>query len=146
MSSPSDRPPGPSDGMPTSLPTGAKPGRPGEPLPKGAIPLDKLPAGGLPPLPMGKSSPGMGRIRFKEMPKMNARPYVKRAIHLLGQHKRYVAISLFVSLIIFLLPFVAAAALGPLIKLFGDAARGGDWSKVWSLTGSFYDKTAHGIP
>jgi ATP-binding cassette subfamily B protein len=127
-------------GMPSATPTGAQAAKPGEPLPKGAVPLDKLPAGKLPPLPGGKLEPGMGNIRFKEAPKMNARPYVKRAVRLLGEHKRYVATSLFVSLVIFLLPFVAAAALGPLIKLFGEAASKGDWSGVWSLKGSFADK------
>jgi ATP-binding cassette, subfamily B, bacterial len=42
----------------------------------------------------------------------------------------------------FLLPFVAAAAFGPLIKLFGDVAKSGNWNNVWSVTGSFYEKTA----
>jgi ABC-type multidrug transport system fused ATPase/permease subunit len=40
----------------------------------------------------------------------------------------------------FMLPFEAAAAFGPLIKLFGDVAKTGNWNNVWSVTGSFYDK------
>ncbi len=43
----------------------------------------------------------------------------------------------------FLLPFLAAAAFGPLIKLFGDAAAKGDWNNVWTMTTSFYDKSAN---
>ena len=43
----------------------------------------------------------------------------------------------------FLLPFLAAAAFGPLIKLFGDAAATGEWNNVWTMTASFYDKSAN---
>lgn len=129
----------PSDQNVGALPPGA--------LPEGALPADTLPPGAFPPgaLPGGKApapGPGSGKIRMKTMPRMNARPYFKRAFKLLGQHKLMVALSLFLSLVMFLLPFVAAAAFGPLIKLFGDAATGGDWNRVWSLTGSFYEKTA----
>lgn len=121
---------------PDALPPGAIP--PGA-LPEGALPPDALPPGAIPGGPA--PGPGSGKIRMKVMPKMNARPYVKRAAKLLGQHKLMMSLSLFLSLIMFLLPFLAAAAFGPLIKLFGDA-KGGDWNRVWSMTGSFYDKTA----
>jgi len=125
------------------------PGQPGG-LPPGGLPPDALPQG-LPPLPEGLSGeppmpgPGGGDIRMKEMPRMNAKPYIKRAFKLLGAHKPMVASSLFLSLIMILLPFVAAAAFGPLMKLFAriaDNAAGGDWNAVWSVTGSFYDKAA----
>ena len=133
----------------------------GEPLPKrpgGAIPLDALPKDGLPPLPGGAApSEGLpelpkdglppmpgGNIRFKEMPKMNAAPYIKRALKLLKGHMGFVAVSFVLSLIMCLLPFVAAAAMGPIFKLFGQAAQGGDWSKVWSMTSSFYDTSTDG--
>jgi ABC-type multidrug transport system fused ATPase/permease subunit len=36
----------------------------------------------------------------------------------------------------------SAATFGPLIKLFGDTAKT-DWNTVWTMTGSFYDKSAH---
>ena len=119
--------------------------RSGQPIqgsPPGAVPLDALPADGLPPLPTGEAPGPGGKIRMKEMPKMNARPFVKRAFKLLGAQKAMVALSLLLSLIMFLLPFVAAAAFGPLIKLFGDVAKTGNWNNVWSVTGSFYDKGA----
>jgi ABC-type multidrug transport system fused ATPase/permease subunit len=127
---------------------------PGSNKPVGGLPPDGLPPDALPPgaLPEGLSGeppmpgPGSGNIRMKTMPRMNARPYIRRAFKLLGGHKAMVALSLFLSLIMFLLPFVAAAAFGPLIKLFGDiandVAKGGDWNNVWNVTGSFYGKSA----
>ena len=120
-----------SSGQPIEMPA------PGVALP-GALPLGPE---GIP----GDKGPGGGNIRMKEMPRMNARPYLKRAFKLLGEHKPFVALSLVFSLVMFLLPFVAAAAFGPLIKLFGDAAKTGNWNTVWTLSGSFYDKTAHAV-
>jgi ABC-type multidrug transport system fused ATPase/permease subunit len=117
--------------------------RSGQPIE--GLPSDGLPPGGLPDLPSGEPPmPGAdgGKIRMKTMPRMNARPYLKRAFKLLGEHKAMVALSLLLSLIMFLLPFLAAAAFGPLIKLFGDVAKGGDWNRVWTVTGSFYDRSA----
>lgn len=116
-----------------------------EGLPPGAIPPEGLPPGGLPDLPTGEPPmPGAdgGKIRMKTMPKMSARPFLGRAFKLLGAHKAMVALSLLLSLIMFLLPFLAAAAFGPLIKLFGDVAKSGDWNRVWSATGSFVDKSS----
>ena len=118
------------------------------PLPDGGPmpgPPGSLPPGMSPELPQGEvRAPGGGKIKMKPMPKMNARPYVMRTVKLLGGHKLLVVVSLLLSLIIFLLPFVAAAAFGPLIKLFGEAAAGGDWSKVWTMTGSFFEKSGAG--
>src|SRR5882724_1687233 len=121
--------------LPSDLPplpdAGPLPGPPGS-----------LPPGAGPELPAGPAQPSSGgKIKFKTMPKMSARPYLPRAIKLLGGHKLLVAVSLSLSLIIFLLPFVAAAAFGPLLKLFGEAAAGGDWSKVWTMTGSFFERS-----
>lgn len=123
-----DKAPGKPIEMPGALPPGAD-------LP-GAVPLG--PEG----LPQGKM-PGGGTIRMKEMPKMDAKPYLRRAFKLLGEHKSFVALSLMFSLVMFLLPFLAAAAFGPLIKLFGDAAKTGNWNSVWTMTGSFYDTSAN---
>jgi ABC-type multidrug transport system fused ATPase/permease subunit len=137
---------------PTGVPAGSSPeapsGQPPGPLPPeglpNAIPMDQLPDS-LPELPGGAAPmpPPGTKIRMKTMPRLNAGPYLKRAFRLLGSHKALVVLSLFLSLVIFLLPFVAAAAFGPLLKLFGDAAgdaTAGDWSRVWSLTGSFYER------
>jgi len=129
----------PAEGLP-QLPPGAIPAEGLPKLPAGAIPaegLPKLPADGLPPLPEGD-------IRFKETPRIKAGPYIKRALKLLQGHMGIVLISFVLSLIMSLLPFVAAAAMGPIFKLFGQAAQGGDWSKVWSMTSSFYDTSDGG--
>src|SRR5260221_13131038 len=94
------------------------------------------PAGG--PMP----DHGSGKIRMKVMQRMKAGPYLKRAFKLLAEHKAMVMLSLSISLVMFLLPFVAAAAFGPLMKLFSQVAMSGDWNNVWHANGSFYDKTA----
>ncbi|HMG76618.1 MAG TPA: ABC transporter ATP-binding protein [Pyrinomonadaceae bacterium] len=141
MSSSETPPAGARDATPSKM----RSGEPIDGLPPGAMPPDALPKGMLPDLPAGEPpmpGPDSGKIRMKEMPRMNARPYLKRAFKLLGEHKPMVALSLFLSLVMFLLPFVAAAAFGPLVKLFGDVALNNDWNNVWHVTGSFYDKTA----
>jgi ABC-type multidrug transport system fused ATPase/permease subunit len=77
--------------------------------------------------------------------KMNARPYLWRAAKLLGSHKALVAASGVLSLIITLLPFIAAVAFGSLVKTLGDAfARDGNASLVWTWSGSFFPKTEAG--
>jgi hypothetical protein len=48
-----------------------------------------------------------GNIRFKEMPKMNAAPYIKRAPQVIEGPHGVVAVSFVLSLIMCLLPFVA---------------------------------------
>ena len=70
---------------------------------------------------------------------MKAGPYIKRALKLLQGHLGIVGVSFVLSLVMCLLPFVAAAAIGPIFKLFGQAAQSGDWSRVWSMTASFYE-------
>jgi ATP-binding cassette, subfamily B, bacterial len=120
---------------------------PGEASPPNALPENAIPPGAIPEALLGDApmpGPGTGNIRMKEMPRMNARPYLMRAIKLLNVHKGIVAVSLMLSLIMCLLPFLAAAAIGPLFKLFGQAAASGDWSKVWGLTASFYDVSNSG--
>lgn len=143
----------PLPGSRAGLPAGS-PGEPIQSVPADAIPggLPELPKDGLPPLPADglpelpqDGQPFPGDIPFKEPPKMNARPYIGRALKLLKGHMGIVTVSFLVSLVMCLLPFVAAAALGPLLNLFKEAADGGDWSKVWGLTSSFRD-TSPGSP
>src|SRR5258708_6842391 len=125
---------------------GAMPGKIRSAQPIKGLPPEGLPPGGLPDLPTGEPplpGPDSGKIRMKTMPRMNARPYLKRAFKLLGDHNAMVAFSLLLSLIMFLLPFLAAAAFGPLIKLFGDVAKGGDWNRVWSVPGSNHRPSPH---
>ncbi|MDX6500793.1 MAG: ATP-binding cassette, subfamily bacterial [Blastocatellia bacterium] len=134
----------PPSGAPDAAPAKMRSGQRIEGMPAGAVPPGELPPGGLPDLPAGEPPmPGAdgGKIRMKTMPRMSARPFLGRAFKLLGAHKAMVALSLLLSLVMFLLPFLAAAAFGPLIKLFGDVAKSGDWNRVWSATGSFVDKS-----
>jgi len=142
----------PLPGARAGLPAGS-PGEPIKSVPADAIPggLPELPKDGLPPLPEGglpelpkEGEPFLGDIQFKEPPRMKAGPYVKRALKLLKGHMGIVFVSFLLSLVMCLLPFVAAAAIGPLFKLFGQAAQGGDWSKVWTMTSSFFDRSADG--
>src|SRR5215471_10234231 len=126
-------------GQQADIPDGIRVGEPIQNLPADAIPHE-----GLPELPADGLPPPTGEIRFKEMPRMKAGPYLKRAIKLLRGHLGIVAISFVLSLVMSLLPFVAAAAIGPIFKLFGQAAQGGDWSKVWHMTSSFYDTSDGG--
>src|SRR5215813_1095247 len=146
-------PKGPGGPIPASaLPANLPPLPEGQPFPMEPGELPSGPPGGLPSGPPSGAiggeapAPPAGKIRMKVMPKMNARPYLKRAISLLSGHKALVVVSLFLSVVIFLLPFLAAAAFGPLIKLFGEAASGGNWNKVWTMTTSFYDTSANSTP
>jgi ATP-binding cassette, subfamily B, bacterial len=123
-------PPGMTGGMPPEAPDQMT----GEMLPGDMSGLP--PEGGMPP-------PGM--MMMEMPPAMSARPYIKRALGLFGRHKSLVAASIFLSLIITLLPFVVAAAFGPLMEILGRAALGGDgdWSQVnriWGQEGSLYSK------
>jgi len=132
----------PPPGAPDKTTAKGRSGQPISGLPPGGLPPDAMPPGGLPDLPTGEPpmpGPNGGNIRMKEMPRMNARPYIKRAFVVLGGHKAMVALSLLLSLIMFLLPFLAAAAFGPLMKLFSSVATSGDWNTVWHGTGSFYE-------
>jgi ABC-type multidrug transport system fused ATPase/permease subunit len=135
----------PPPGTPDTTPSKARSGQPISGLPPDGVPLDALPPGALPDLPSGEPPvPGSdSRIRMKEMPRMNAGPYIKRAFKVLGGHKALAALSLLLSLIMFLLPFLGAAAFGPLLKLFSEVATSGNWNNVWHATGSFYEKTAN---
>ena len=131
----------PPPGAPGTTPSKARSGQPISGLPPDGVPLDSLPPGALPDLPSGEPPvPGPdSKIRMKEMPRMNAGPYIKRAFKVLGGHKALAALSLLLSLIMFLLPFLAAAAFGPLMKLFSEVATSGNWNNVWHATGSFYE-------
>ncbi|MGB7923651.1 MAG: ABC transporter ATP-binding protein [Pyrinomonadaceae bacterium] len=123
-------PPGMTGGMPAQAPDQIT----GEMLPGDMS--GPPPEGGMPP-------PGM--MMMEMPPAMSARPYIKRALGLFGRHKSLVAASIFLSLIITLLPFVVAAAFGPLMEILGRAAMGGDgdWSqidRIWGQEGSLYSK------
>ena len=130
-------PPGMTGGMPPEAPDQMT----GEILPgdMGSGP----PPGGMPPPDMMMGMP----------PTMSAGPYVKRALGLFGRHKTLVAASIFLSLIITLLPFVVSA-FSSLMEILGRLAGSegiGLISQIWNER-SLYSKadlrpdSNHGSP
>jgi ATP-binding cassette, subfamily B, bacterial len=138
---PSAMPPGgpiPPGGQPPAggpMPPGGAMPPPGD-IPEGGG-MMKAGAGALPP---GGAMPQGGAVPPEMMKpkKKSARPYIGRALRLLGRHKGKVAFSAFLTLIGALTPFVVSASFGPLVEILGNAARGNGISNVWSATGSLY--------
>ncbi|MBD0325336.1 MAG: ABC transporter ATP-binding protein, partial [Pyrinomonadaceae bacterium] len=113
--------------MPPGMPTGKPLNAPDGPTPAGK------PVGGPPP----------GAMMGIPMPagKMSARPYIKRALGLLGHHKSIVGLSILMALLTTLIPFVYSAAFGPLMAILGGvAADPAKWDGIWNLTGRLYSK------
>lgn len=142
MSDPTKPPEMPDDAswaMPGENLGGVPFGAPGEMPPfdpsmmEGGMPVD-----GLPGAPEG--------MPFGEMPpQMSARPYLRRAIKLLSNHKMLVVSTVLLSFAAALFPFVSSAAFGPLVELLGRVATvPGRWNQVWTMTGSFYSKANQG--
>jgi ABC-type multidrug transport system fused ATPase/permease subunit len=107
------------------MPTGKPLNGPGQPLPLGKAvgPPGALPPGAM----MGMPLPGG---------KLSARPYIKRALTLLGNHKGIVGLSILLALVTTLIPFVYSAAFGPMMALLGIAANDpGKWDQIWTLPG-----------
>lgn len=75
-------------------------------------------------------------------PEMSARPLIGRALGLLSNHKALVGLTLLLSLVATLLPFIYSAAFGPLVELMGRTAveQPDNWNQVWAQTGSLYSK------
>lgn len=68
--------------------------------------------------------------------KLSARPYIKRALGLLGNHKGIVALTILLALVTTLIPFVYSAAFGPMMALLGLAANDpAKWDQIWTLPG-----------
>ncbi len=131
MSNPPSPPPGMTAGMP-----------PGPPLAQG-----KQPAGGMPPppgMPMGK--PGMPHK------KMSARPYIGRALRLLGKHKLLTSLVMLLSLLVTLFPFIVSVAFSGIFQILGPqagpkppGAQGtsapGTGGSLWDLSAPLFGKT-----
>src|SRR5215210_3355994 len=83
-------------------------------------------------MPDGMPFPGMSQD-------MSARPYIGRALKLLGNRRSLVGLTLLLSLVATLLPFIYSAAFGPLVELLGrTAVEAGNWDHVWAQRGSLY--------
>ena len=125
MSSPPTPPPGMTAGMPPGPPLGTPPA--------GAPPPGMQAARG----PMGR--PGMPHKM------MSARPYIGRAIKLLGNHKSLTAVTMLLSLLVTLFPFVVSVAFSSIFQILGPLAGpkppGASATSVPS-TGSIWDLSA----
>ncbi|HEX8772268.1 MAG TPA: ABC transporter ATP-binding protein [Pyrinomonadaceae bacterium] len=102
--------PSPPPGMTAGLP-------PGPPLatpPAGGAPPGGAPPPGMAMRPGGKHGlpPGM----------MSARPYLGRAIRLLGNHKTLTAVTMLLSLLVTLFPFVVSVAFSSIFQILGPLA------------------------
>ena len=145
-----------------AMPKGA-PMPPDGPMPQGgAMAPGAMPPGGMPgPMPPpgqvpeggGLMKPAPGSVTLEdgamqqggavpeEMLKQkgkSARPYIGRAVKLLGDHTGAVIFTTFLTLIGALTPFLVSASFGPLVEILGNAARGTGLNNVWSATGSLY--------
>lgn len=133
--------PGGPDDLPVEISAGMPPEFSGE-LPPGMLSgemVEGMPPDAVPGMPGGMP----GGMPFSGMPEgMSARPFIGRAIKLLGNHKTLVGLTLLLSLIATLLPFIYSAAFGPLVELLGRTAaeQPDNWDQVWTQTGSLYSK------
>ena len=125
MSSPPTPPPGMTAGMP-----------PGPPLGK---PPAGAPPSGMPPV----GAPAGSARRSPKM--MSARPYIGRAIRLLAEHKGLTAITMLLSLMVTLFPFVVSIAFSSIFQILGPLAGpkppGAQGTSVPG-TGSIWDMSA----
>jgi ATP-binding cassette subfamily B protein len=88
-------------------------------------PLGKTPqmAGGPPAggpggaMPQGARRPGMPPGKM-----MSARPYIGRALRLLGEHKAFTAVTMLLSLMVTLFPFVVSIAFASIFQILGQFA------------------------
>ncbi|HEX8653501.1 MAG TPA: ABC transporter ATP-binding protein [Pyrinomonadaceae bacterium] len=125
MSSPPTPPPGMTAGMPPGPPLG----KPGAGAPSAGIPPPGAPTGGP------RRSPKM----------MSARPYIGRAIRLLADHKALTGITMLLSLMVTLFPFVVSIAFSSIFQILGPLAGpkppGAQGTSATS-TGSIWDMSA----
>ena len=129
MSSPSQPtpPPGMTAGMPPGPPLGKTPPTPGAP-----------PAG-----PMPGMKPGSPHKM------MSARPYIGRALRLLADHKALTGITMLLSLMVTLFPFVVSVAFAAIFQILGQfaaplppGARGAATGRsIWEMTAPLFGKS-----
>jgi ATP-binding cassette subfamily B protein len=99
----------------------------GGPVPPGGPPPGgPMPQGG--PMPAGMPGP----------PKLSARPYIRRSLRLLKNHKGVLIFSAVLTLVGAIMPFVVSASFGPLVAILGKVGEQGGIANVWNVTGSLY--------
>src|SRR3954466_1922098 len=90
----------------------------------------------LPPSPAIPSAPG---VEGGKPPKMSARPFVGRALRLLAEQKPLTTITVLLSLLVTLFPFVVSVALAAISQPLGPGAgtkapAGGPAGSLWDLS------------
>src|SRR5437764_12910061 len=125
MSSPSQ--PTPPPGMTAGLP-------PGPPLGNVPAPSGATPAAGPP-----GASPALRHGMPNKM--MSARPYIGRALRLLADHKALTAVTMILSLLVTLFPFVVSIAFSSIFQIAGRLA-GMPGTPAVSPVASIWERTA----
>lgn len=103
---------------------------------------------GMPPgATAGEPPPGMIFGEPGEPPAMSARPYIGRALKLLGNHKSLTATTMILSLLVTLFPFIASVAFAAIFQVLGPLAGQGapagytTTGGVWELTAPLFGKS-----
>lgn len=104
-------------------------------------------APGIAGTPSGATPPGRPGMPYKMM---SARRYIGRALGLLGEHKSLTAVTMFLSLLVTLLPFVVSVAFSAVFQILGPLAvhtpsdasgmRTADTSGIWDRTAPLFGK------
>ncbi len=127
------RPPTPPPGMTAGMP-------PGPPLAQGQPPM------GMPPPGMQMRRPGMSNK------KLSARPYLGRALKLLGEHKLLTGVVMSLSLLVTLMPFIVSVAFSGIFQILGPQAgpkppgmagtsAPGTGGSIWDLAAPLFGRT-----
>jgi ATP-binding cassette subfamily B protein len=74
---------------------------------------------------------------------LSARPYIGRAIRLLGGHKLLTATTMILSLLVTLFPFIVSIAFSSIFQILGPLAGPGQssTSNIWERTATLFGKT-----
>ncbi|HYJ47330.1 MAG TPA: ABC transporter ATP-binding protein [Pyrinomonadaceae bacterium] len=94
------------------------------------------------PLPSPPSAP---TVTGGKPPKMSARPFVRRSLKLLVEHKSLTAMTVVLSLLVTLLPFVVSVAFAAIFQILGPVAGAGAAETVrtaslWELSAPLFGK------
>jgi ABC-type multidrug transport system fused ATPase/permease subunit len=82
---------------------------------------------------------------------MSARPYIGRAVRLLGNHKALTAVTMFLSLLVTLFPFVVSVAFSSIFQILGplagpkppgaSATNAPGGQSIWDMSAPLFGKT-----
>jgi hypothetical protein len=80
---------------------------------------------------------------------MSAKPYIGRALRLLGEHKALTAVTMLLSMMVTLLPFVVSVAFASIFQILGQfaaplppGARNPNAARnIWEMTAPLFGKS-----